>query len=92
VVRLQAVDMPNFSRDVAEKRRADGAMRVAHRVGELHLLAVLEEAARPDDLRVELSGTSLRMLRDGEAALAGRRVDLGEDRVEVEIVEMGTAA
>ena len=83
-----------FGGDLGGETGADGAVGVAHGIGELHLLAPLEH--RPgivDHLGVETVRDLVARRVDMEAALAVPGIDLGEDRVEVEIVEMfGPAA
>ena len=79
--------------DPRRKAGADRTVGVAHRIGELHLLAPVEH--RPgvsDDLRVEAVRHIVAMGRDVEAAQLIRRIDLSEDRVEVEVVEVIRAA
>src|SRR3546814_4861903 len=62
---------------------------VADRIGELHLFAAREHRGGIlDDLRVEAVGHLVAEARQREAALVLVGVDLGEDRVEIEIVEM----
>ena len=78
--------------DVGREPRADRAMHVPHIVLELHLLAV--DQHRPgvlDHLRVK----GVRHLVPAlERAVPGQaaRVDLRQDRIEVEVVEIGAAA
>ena len=86
IVQLRHAEGP---RDLARQARAHSAMRVADIVGELHLLAALEYCFRiGDDLRVEAVGHRVAPGVEAEAALALFGVDLGEDRVQVEVVEM----
>src|SRR3546814_12955012 len=62
-------------------------------VGELHPLAALEQGLGVVQyLRVEAVGHRVAEIRTHRAALIVGRVDLGEDRVEVEVVEMLGAA
>ena len=78
--------------DLGRDPGADGAVDVPDIVGELHLLAVLEHGPGVlDHAGVERVGDLVAPGdRAGAAVLAG--VDLGQERVEVEIVEVGVAA
>src|SRR5690606_24444499 len=80
-------------RDFGGKAGADGAVRVADIIGELHPLAALEERPRIiEDLRVEAVGHRVAEMRALRATFLVGCVDLGEDRIEVEIVKMLGAA
>ena len=79
--------------DLRRQARADRAVRVAHRIGQLHLLAPFEHGARIlHHLRVQAVGHFVAPGIQREAALFVGRVDLGQDRVEVEVVQMLGAA
>ena len=80
--------------DLARKPRAHGAVRVAHRVSQLHLLTTFEQMAGIAD------HFGIQAVRHRVAAVAQAptphvigRIDLGQNRVQVEIIQMlGTAA
>ena len=80
--------------DLRRQPRPDGAVRVAHRIGQLHFLAPFEHRfGIAQDLCIEAVGHGIAAAGDVEAALVVVGIDFGEDRVEVEIIEMfGTAA
>ena len=83
-----------LAHDARRDPRADGAHRVAHRVGELHLLAVLEERG---GVASRSARRACRAPRCGRRAVAVARVAAGiglhQQRVEVEIVQvLGAAA
>ena len=76
-------------RDLARQPGTDRAVGVADRIGQLHLLAAAEHCGGVlDDLRVQAVGHFVAEGGQREAALAVVGVHLGEDRVQVEIVEM----
>jgi hypothetical protein len=88
MVGLQVVAHPVFLDDVRRGPRADGAVRVAHGIAQLHLLAVLEEPrAVLDDFRVQRVGHMVARLRPvvGDPV---RAIHGDEQRVEVQIVQM----
>ncbi len=67
-------------------------MRVAHIVGELHLLAVIEQALRILlDLRVQRIGHFVAALLRGIARMIAG-IGLHQQRIEIEIVEFFRAA
>ena len=80
------------ARDHRRQPGADGPLRVADVVGELHLLAVGEQRARVlDHLRVQRVGHLVAPRhRAGPPVRAG--VGLDQQRVQVQVVEMGRAA
>src|SRR3546814_1672229 len=76
---------PEARRDLGRQARADGAVRVADIIGELHPLAALEQRLGvAQNLRVEAVGHRVAEARPLRAALIVGRVDLGEDRVRSE--------
>ncbi len=78
--------------DLGREARADRAVDVPDIVGELHLLAVLEHRPRVlDHAGVERVGDRVAPADRADAAVRAG-VDLGQQRVEVEIVEVGVAA
>ena len=83
-----------FGGNLGRKPRPNRAVRVAHGIGQLHLFAPFEHGfCIVQYLRVEAVGHGIAPAGDVEAALVVVGVDLGEDRVQVEIIEMfGPAA
>ena len=79
--------------DFGAEPRSYRAVRVAHIIGQLHLLAPVEYRLRIlDDLRIEAVGNRITEALDMKASRFIGSIDLGKDRVEVEVVEMlGTA-
>src|SRR3546814_19158945 len=85
------MDMPVSQRGHAEllgdprrKPRANRAMRVAHRIGELHLFAPLENGLRiVDHLRIKAVGHFIAEGIEAEAAFRLRRIDFEIGRAHV---------
>ena len=84
--------MPNLRTMWLEIARADGAGGVPHRVGQLHLLAALQQGRGvAHDLGVQGVGHLVAAL-DRAVGLVGARVGADQQRVEVEVVEVLAAA
>ncbi len=91
VIGLERVAHPEFLDNVARGARADGAERVLHRIFELHLLAIVEEAGRIlDDLGVERIGNLVARLAAVVLDLVGP-IDGDQKRIEIKIVQVGRA-
>ena len=76
-------------RDLRRQPGADGTVRVAHGIGQLHLFATLEHRlCVVQDLGVEAVGNGIAAAGHVEPALVVLGIDLGQDRVEIEVVEM----
>ena len=80
---------PVQARDFGTEPRANRAVGVADIICQLHFLAPFEHRlCIMDHLRIKAVRHFIAECRDAESARAVRRVDLGKDGVEIEIVQM----
>mmetsp|Transcript_7112 Transcript_7112/g.11612 ORF Transcript_7112/g.11612 Transcript_7112/m.11612 type:complete len:430 (+) Transcript_7112:1278-2567(+) len=91
VIGLQVVAHLELADDMAGCPRTDGAVRVLHRIAQLHLFPIFEEPRRvAHNLRVQRVGHRVAVLIAVVNNL-GRAIDGDQHRVQVQIIKVGRA-
>ena len=92
MIGLQGVAHPEFLDDMTAGPRANGAVRVAHGIGKLHLFAVVKEPrAVLDDFCVKRIGHVVAGFRAVIGDLR-RAIDGDQQRVKIKVIQMRRAA